>query len=147
MVKYRPYVAAIIFRKTKSGPRFLLLHRKQNWKGWEYVKGGLLPAETEISGLKREVREETGIKKIRIITELPAKVKYSWPKTFVKDRKKWQGALQHVYVVEILSKKIKLDRAEHSGYKWVPAKTAVKLLTHKEPKSALSYALKNIFRL
>ena len=147
MVKYRPYVAAIIFRKTKSGPRFLLLHRKQNWKGWEYIKGGLLPKETEISGLKREVREETGVRNIRIITELPVQVKYIWPKTFIKDRKKWRGALQHVYVVEILGQKIKLDRKEHSGYKWVPAKTAVKMLTHKEPKSALRYAMKRIFKL
>jgi 8-oxo-dGTP pyrophosphatase MutT (NUDIX family) len=145
MVSYRPYVAAIIFRKTSRGPRFLLLHRKQNWQGWEYVKGGLLPKETEVSGLKREIREETGVKNFRTITEMPEQVKYRWPKEFVKDNRKWLGAVQHVYLVEILGKKIKLDKKEHSGFKWVPAKTALKSLTYKEPKAALRRALKRYF--
>ncbi len=144
-IKYRKYVAAIIFIKTKSGNLFLLLRRKQNWKGWEYVKGGLLPGESLKAGLKREIREETGQKKLNIIAKLPKKIKYNWPREFQKDKKKWKGAIQQVYVVELFSKTIKLDRKEHSGYAWLPAKKALKLLTHKEPRSALKSALKKAF--
>jgi 8-oxo-dGTP pyrophosphatase MutT (NUDIX family) len=123
-----------------------LLHRKQNWRGWEYVKGGLLPGESLKTGLRREIREETGQKKFKIIAKLPKIVKYKWPQAYQKDRKKWQGAIQQVYLVEVFSQNIKLDRKEHSGYAWLPAVKAMKLLTHKEPKSALRGALERHFK-
>ncbi len=142
---YRKYVAAIIFRRTKQISLFLLLHRKQNWRGWEYVKGGLLPGESAIKGLKREIFEETGAKKIKVIAKLPFRITYKWPKAFQKDNKKWVGAVQQIYVVEILNSRIKIDRKEHSSYKWVSSKTALKLLTFKESKAALLFALKKYF--
>jgi 8-oxo-dGTP pyrophosphatase MutT (NUDIX family) len=144
-IRYRKYAAAIIFIRTKKEPLFLILRRKQNWKGWEYVKGGLLPGESFRAGLKREIFEETGTRKFKVVAKIPKKIKYKWPKAFLKDKKRWRGAVQQVYVVEIFSKKIKLDKKEHSGYKWVSGKTALKLLTHKEPKAALRYALKRYF--
>ena len=144
-IAYRKYVAAIIFRQTKQGPRFLILRRKQNWKGWEYVKGGLLPGEKEAKALKREIWEETGAKKFKVIAKLPKKIKYTWPKTFRKDSKKWKGAIQTVYLVELSKQKIRLDKKEHNGYGWVPAKQALKLLTYKESKSSLAFAVKNYF--
>ncbi|MEM2874116.1 MAG: NUDIX domain-containing protein [Candidatus Nanoarchaeia archaeon] len=140
--RYRKYVAAIIFIRLKKEPLFLILRRKQNWKGWEYVKGGLLPGESLKVALAREILEETGQKKFKIHLKLPFKIKYKWPKTYLKDKKRYCGAVQQVYVVEIFSKKIKLDRKEHSGYKWVTGKIALKLLTYKEPKAALRYVLK-----
>lgn len=144
-VHYRKYAAAIIFIKTKKEPLFLILRRKQNWKGWEYVKGGLLPGESPSAGLKREIREETRARKSKVHMRLPFKIKYKWPKTYLKDEKRWRGAIQQIYLVEIFSKKIKLDRKEHSSYKWVPGKMALKLLTYKEPKAALRYALQKHF--
>lgn len=141
-IKYRRYVAAIVFAK---GPKFLILHRKQNWKGWEYVKGGLLPNESVLKGLKREIFEETGQKKFKIVAKLPGKIKYTWPKAYLKDETRWRGAIQQVYLVEVFSKNIRLDRKEHSGYKWVPAKTALKLLTFREPKQILRLALSRHF--
>jgi 8-oxo-dGTP pyrophosphatase MutT (NUDIX family) len=143
-IRYRPYVAAIIFIRTNQGNLFLLLRRKQNWRGWEYVKGGLLPGESLKAGLKREIREETGARKFKIIKKLPLRIKYKWPKLYLKDEKRWRGAVQQVYLVELFSKKVKFDRKEHSGYKWVSGKTAIKLLTHKEPKAAMKLVLKNI---
>lgn len=145
-IKYRKYVAAIIFTKNKSRDLFLLLRRKQNWRGWEYVKGGLLPGESSRAGLKREIFEETGQKKLKIIAKLPKQIKYKWPKTYLKDEKRWRGAVQQVYLVELFSKAIKLDRKEHSGYAWLPAVKAVKLLTYKEPKSAFRGAVERYFK-
>jgi len=146
-IKYRKYVAAIIFTRTKSKDLFLLLRRKQNWKGWEYVKGGLLPGESLKAGLRREISEETGQKRFKVIAKLPKKIRYIWPKTYLKDEKRWRGAVQQVYVVEVFSKSIKLDRKEHSGYAWLPAAKTMKLLTYKEPKVAMRHVLKNILKL
>ena len=145
-IKYRKYVAAIIFTRTKSRDLFLLLRRKQNWRGWEYVKGGLLPGESLKAGLKREIREETGQKKFKVIAKLPKQIRYKWPKTYLKDEKRWRGAVQQVYIVEVFSKSIRLDRKEHSGYAWLPAAKTMKLLTYKEPKSALRGALEKHFK-
>jgi 8-oxo-dGTP pyrophosphatase MutT (NUDIX family) len=145
VIAYRKYAAAIIFRRTKQISLFLLLHRKQNWRGWEYVKGGLLPGESATKGLKREIFEETGAQKINIIAKLPMQIKYKWPKAFQKDNKKWIGAVQQIYVVQIFNSRIKIDRKEHSSYKWASAKTASKLLTFKESKAALLFALKKYF--
>jgi 8-oxo-dGTP pyrophosphatase MutT (NUDIX family) len=142
---YRKYAAAIIFRRTKQISLFLLLHRKQNWRGWEYVKGGLLPGESGIKGLKREIFEETGAKKMKVIAKLPFQIKYKWPKAFQKDNKRWKGATQQIYVVELRNSHVKIDRKEHSSYKWASAKTASKLLTFKESKAALLFALKKYF--
>ncbi len=139
---YRKYVAAIIFYRTKSADLFLLLHRKQNWRGWEYVKGGLLPGESLRAGLRREIREETGARKFKVIKKLPLKIRYKWPKSYLKDEKRWRGAVQQVYVAEVFSKKIKLDKKEHSGYRWISGKTTVKMLTYKEPKAAMRFVLK-----
>ena len=138
---YRKYAAAIIFRKVKHVSLFLLLHRKQNWRGWEYVKGGLLPGESAINGHGGVLFEETGTKKEKVLSKLPMQITYEWPKAFQKDNRKWKGAIQQVYVVEIFSKNIKLDKKEHSSYKWVTAKAALKLLTYKESKLALRKAL------
>ena len=73
--KYRKYIVAVVFLRRKD-PQFLILHRKKNWKGWELPKGGLIECEKELKCLKREIREETGLKKINIIAKTRHLVKY-----------------------------------------------------------------------
>jgi 8-oxo-dGTP pyrophosphatase MutT (NUDIX family) len=147
--KYRKYVAAIVIFKAKKDkePQLLILRRKQNWRGWEYVKGGLLPNESLLEALKREIREETGQRKFKIIKKLPIVIKYKWKKEFLKDKKLWKGAIQSVFLVQIFSNKIKIDKEEHSGYKFVSPKKALKLLTFREPKRALKYSLNFLSQL
>jgi len=141
MTKFRKYIFAVVFLKNKK-TKFLILHRKKNWKGWELLKGGLRKNENETACLKREVVEETGAKKYKI-SRTGYKIKYQWSKVYLKDGQKFEGANGRFYIVQLFSKRIKLDSSEHDKFKWVDEKDAFKYLTYPNLKKALKYILKN----
>ena len=144
-MKYRKGVSAIVFRR-EDRPVFLVLHRKLNWKGYEILKGGLKGSESEDSCFKRELREETGIRKYCFV-KTRYEYRYPWTKEYLKDNKKFHGAHFMLFVVMDLDKsdRIRIDKNEHSGYSWVTAKKALKMLTYKDQRDALRFVLKNYF--
>ncbi len=109
----RTNVLVFIFTKTPS-LRLLLMKRKQEKGGfWQPVSGGIERSETPLQALKREVREETGIKSYERIMNL----QYTFVHHTVKD-----GALMKMrdicYAVQVNGmSKIKLSD-EHLEYKW-----------------------------
>lgn len=121
-------VAALVYRKTDSGVRYLLLRRKKIWTGWEWLKGGCKFGEDEKTCLKREIMEEISVKSF-----IPKRTKFThsffYFKPLVKDKRKWTGAKHRLFLVEVHSSKVKVDNEEHSGYKWVDKKDALKMLT------------------
>lgn len=140
--KYRKYVFAVVF--LKSGQyKFLVFHRKKNWRGWEFLKGGLFEKENEMKGIRREIKEETGSKKFKVIVKTKHFIKYKWPRGYRKDHHVFHGANGRVFVVQLPSKKIKLDREEHDGYRWLDAKQTLKYLSHANLKNAFKYVLRN----
>ncbi|MDD5416443.1 MAG: NUDIX hydrolase [Candidatus Aenigmarchaeota archaeon] len=136
MIKYRKGAGAVIFRKTQKELKFLIFHRVKNWHGWELLKGGLLEGESFSKGLKREIKEETNLKKYKIYPKCFS-IKYKWPKTYVKDHHKFHGAWHRFVLVEANSEKIKIDSYEHDKCKWVSKAEALKLLTHDNHKRVL----------
>ena len=140
--KYRKYVFIVLFIKRKH-PLFLILHRTKNWSGWEISKGGLKDKETEIKCLRREIREETGARKFEIIAKTRHFIKYRFPKGFVKDNHIFFGAKGYVFLVELFTKRVKVDRSEHDRYLWVRKEEAMEILTHKDHKNALEYVYKH----
>ena len=62
-------VEAIVFRRNSNTIEYLLLKRLPDRNGfWQPVTGGLEEGETLVEALRREIREETGIKNlIRVI--------------------------------------------------------------------------------
>lgn len=140
--RYRKYIFAVVFLRRKN-PQFLILHRTKNWNGWELLKGGLKEGENELKCLKREIREETGTKKFEIIIKTHHFIKYKFPKGFVKDKHIFYGAKGYVFLVELFSKKVKIDKSEHDRYLWVSKDEAMEILTHKNHKNALEYVWKH----
>jgi len=136
--KYRKYVFGVVFLRRKD-TQFLILHRIKNWRGWELLKGGIKEGEKELECLKREIKEETGMKKYKIIAKTRYFIKYKFPKGFVKDNHIFHGAKGYVFLIEAFSKKVKVDRSEHDKYFWVSKDEALELLTHKDHKNALKY--------
>jgi len=145
-MKYRKGIAAIVFRRKKDRPLFLVLRRKQNWTGWEFSKGGLKGRESEESCLKRELREETGIKRHRHV-ETGYIYSYRWKKAYVKDNMVYRGASFRLFVVEDLDRtdRIKIDTKEHSGYSWATGGKALKMLTYPNQRKALRFVLSRYF--
>jgi len=139
--KYRKGVTSIIYIKEKGKFYYLVVKRKLRWKGYGVVKGGILKSENYIYAVKRELREETGLKPIRII-DLKLKNKFDYPKKHQKVFKK-KGFDSKCYAVQVAKKKIRLNH-ENSSYKFLSFEKAKKILTFKDEKELLEKADKKI---
>lgn len=124
----RKLSTGVIFK----GDKYLILRRKHGWRGWEFVKGNT-DGEPFRKALLREIREETGLKKVKIVDEL---------KEIVYSHNEINGhtsTMQKGFLVETLNDKIKTS-FEHSGFKWVTPKQARRLLTFPTHKTFLALA-------
>ena len=124
-------VEAIIFRRKSDTVEYLLLKRLPDRNGfwhWQPVTGGLEERETRTEALRREIKEETGIKNlIRVIEDLYY-FEFSDPNL----------NQEYVYGVEVSStEEVDLDGREHSEYRRCGTKDALQLLYWKENKEAL----------
>ena len=127
-----------MYKKEKNKIKYLLLKRKLHWKGWEFVKGGKEKNETDKQAILRELREETGLKSIKI-TSYKLKGKYNYNKKLA-DRKNYSGQTFKLYSAEVKKGKVKIDKLEHENYKWVTFSSAIKLLTWQNQRKCLRVA-------
>lgn len=131
IIKKRTYqINCIVFKRMGKDIKFLLLKRNPQKGGfWQPITGGARPDEDKIKVLKRELREETGIKKIQKIID----TKYSF--SFIDEN--GNKLKEYVYGVEIdPNQKITLSK-EHTKEKWVSLKEALKLLKYESNKKGL----------
>ncbi len=143
--KYRKSVFIVAYSLEGKEPIYIIQKRKLHWIGWEFPKGGIKKFETKRQTVKREIKEETNLKPIKIVNH-KIKGKYKYPKIF-SDRSGIIGQSYHLFSVEVKKGKIKFDRREHFSSKWATYKEAQKLLTHKNQKDCLkivnNYLTKN----
>jgi 8-oxo-dGTP pyrophosphatase MutT (NUDIX family) len=141
-------VVAIVFRKDKE-LEFLVLHRVLGWKGWEFPKGGIEKGDNMIEEhtVRRELKEETGLDKIRIMGKLNHQIKYKYPPEYA-DKYKHTESSQSVFLVKSFTEDVNLPTAagvaEHDKFRWVSPDDARKLLTHDQQKKALDSAIKEL---
>lgn len=122
-------VEAILFKRSNKKIEYLLLKRIAERKGfWQPITGGLEEGETKTEALKREVREETGIKNIIRIIEDVHYFEFSDPSPYK----------EYVYGVEVSPKEsIVLDKKEYSECRWCSFQEALDLMKWKENREAL----------
>jgi bis(5'-nucleosidyl)-tetraphosphatase len=127
---------AAIFRRTRSGPEFLIL--RYGLGHWDFVKGNIEKEEEEKKTVQREIEEETGITRVRFVEGFRETIKYFY---------KWQGRnifkIVIFYLVETRQKEVKLS-FEHVGYEWLPYRETLQRLTFKNSKDVLKKAHKFI---
>ncbi|MCX6748873.1 MAG: NUDIX domain-containing protein [Candidatus Pacearchaeota archaeon] len=131
MKKYRKGVFIVVF----YGKKYLLLGRVLHWNGWEFPKAGLKKGEQDKEAVKRELKEETGLKARKII-DFKIKGKFKYAQEY-NDRPGILGQTWHLFAVQSSSRRVKIDRREHSSYKWLNFKQAYKLLTWQSQKKCL----------
>lgn len=134
-MKYRKAVFIATYAITKNKIEYLILKRKLHWKGWEFPKGGIKNAETQKQAVKRELKEETGTTPLRI-KKFNINGKYKYDKKY-PDRLGYTGQSYVLYASEIKKGKIKKDKLEHSDYKWVSFREALKKLTWPNQRKSL----------
>lgn len=122
--------AGIILFKRDKEIKYLLLYKEadKNYKArWDLPKGNV-DSETPLEAAKRELEEETGIKKIKLYPEFQEK--NSW--FYKKDNK-----LIHKDLILFLAEAQEINIAlsyEHQDYKWVNKEDAISLLKYKNYK-------------
>jgi len=134
---------AVVFRKrvgkvyshTKSfsaGVNYLLLHYKAGH--WDFPKGIIEKKETLRETAKREIQEETGIKKVKFLEGFKEHIKY-----FYKFQGKSVFKIVTLLLVQTNQKEVKIS-FEHIGFEWLSYKEALERLTFKNAKEILKKA-------
>lgn len=148
--KYRRAVFIVVYAGNKEKIEYLILKRKLHWTGWEFSKGGIGKGEDILDAVKREVFEETGLKVLEIKKfDFSGKFKYNKK---LKDRPGFIGQDFSLYATKVNKPKkgfIKLDKREHSDYKWLRYSDALKKLTFANQKKSMEIVnnkLTNKFR-
>ena len=130
-------IEAILFKRSNGKIQYLIrktipLKNYEMRQFWQPITGGLEEGETKMEALKREVREETGIKNIKKII---ADVHYYEPRDlslveyFKKHGQTYKHLKAYAFGVEVSSdEEVVLDGKEHSEFKWCSFQEALKLL-------------------
>jgi len=126
---------AIIFKRNDR-IKYLLLFREGHDKYkplWGFARGKIEEDEDEMSTVKREIEEETGLKKLKY---LKFREKISW---FFRRDGETIFKESIFYLAENVNEEVKISD-EHDDFKWCSFDEAMKLLKFKNAKEVLTKA-------
>lgn len=131
-MKIQQKVQAVVVDKESN--KILLLRRYDFYYKkkpfWRLVKGGVEKGENKIQALEREIKEETGLKNIKISRKVH--------NYFYFDPRNIKMNVHCYKVLVDRNEKMTLDKNEGIvGFKWVTPKLAVRLLKYKEEKDVV----------
>jgi len=134
--RYRKAIFVVVYSENKENKiEYLILKRNHHWKGWEFPKGGINPHEKMRTAVRREVREETGLVPLKI-RKFDFSGRYMYKKRFA-DRTGIMGQTFSLYSAKVKKGKVRIDRKEHSEYKWLNFENAVKKVRFNNQKKSL----------
>jgi len=125
---YRNNVGAMVFK----GNKYLLI--QYHGGIWKMPQGGVHDGETRKEALMRELKEELGTDKFKIIKRFLNKHQYDWDEEIVRQNGfKWRGQKQMFFLVEFFGKDgdIKLDTNELRDYCWATERELFKKIDRK----------------
>ncbi|MCA9486786.1 RNA pyrophosphohydrolase [Candidatus Woesearchaeota archaeon] len=117
---YRQNVAAIIINKEKK-----VLMCEHVWidDAWQFPQGGVEDGETKEEALLREMSEELGTDKFKVLSKMDKPIKYQFP-FYLKDKYGAQGQEQQYFLLYFYGdeKEIRFDnqeKPEFRAFEWV----------------------------
>ena len=130
-------VTAVVY-DDMSKPFFLILKRQKGWEGWEFIKGGINEGESELDAVKREVIEETGLQKFKILKKIEDVDKGYTDENGVKN-------VHSIFLIEAsMNIPINLPQDEHNTYLWTDADSVMSRLTFENDKNILVKVLEKL---
>jgi len=121
-----------------DGPVYLLMSNRKGY--WEFPKGHVDPGETEEEAAIREVREETGLDDVKIVSGFKVKIKY----TYSKDGKKYPKEVVF-FLMKAEPKRVEVSE-EHTGYVWLKYEDAIKKISYDNARKVLEKAHKFLMK-
>jgi len=132
---------AVVYKKENDEYFFLLVYSVKN-KEWSFPKGHIEKNETELEAAKREIFEETGIKKLKFIDGF--KFIDSYLIKGVLPETKGETVTKNViyYLCHSDGNYVNPDNDEISNCKWFNFNSAIKILKYKNQHKLLEQSLK-----
>ena len=124
---------AVVFRDTPGGRMYLLL---LNAGRWDFPKGGVEKGESELQTVLREVEEETGLKRIKIIPGFRKVIEYYYRRGRKNVHK------QVVYMLASTDTESVKISFEHQGFGWFRYGEALHRASYDNSKFTLTDAEK-----
>lgn len=127
-------IVSVIFNEKKQVLMFL--RKGEEWeRGWEPIKGAVNINENDKEAALREIKEEAGLGKVRLIEKIN---KVYWGE---KPYKKGKIKIRVVaFVFEYLGGEIKLGEPEHIGWKWMSIEEAKEKVWFRSGRNILKDA-------
>ena len=110
---------------------------KKMTKVWEFPQGTREENEDLLETLKREVVEETNIKKFRLVKDFRKKTYYR----FRRDKEIFDKTV--TYFLGITDEEVKLSE-EHEQYRWCSFEKANRLFKHENHKEVLKAVIRRL---
>lgn len=135
-VKRAHSAGGVVFRRDGAGPAILLL-RHESGK-WMLPKGTIEPGETPEAVALREVREETGISRVRVVADL-GEERYHF---FWRAEDTFYDKSVRYYLLEFLGDEAARPQSEEGfvACEWVPLGEALERIRYKETREVVSRA-------
>ncbi len=141
MVKTRRVAIGVVFRRFSERIKFILLKRKHGKDWWELPKGGIERGETAKQAAVREVREEAGLKRLRVVKRIGGAIIYNYPKDYAR-KHGYTGTEQKAFLIESVGGDVRLEAHSFNKFAWLNAKNAIKRLKWDNQRNLLRRVLK-----
>ncbi len=112
----------------------LLLLWKRQERFWDFVKGQVDRAETEHATLVRELGEETGIKRFRLVPRFRHVIHYRF-----RREDKLINKVGVFYLLHVAEPSVQLS-VEHSRFRWCRKREALRLVRHHNYRRLINLA-------
>lgn len=128
---YRPNVAMIIVSNNYPDKKEIFIAQRNDLQNvWQFPQGGIDKGEEVEEALFRELEEEVGTHKAKIIAQYPEWISYDFPEKIAKKMKPYKGQTQRYFLLK-LKKSAKINLAtkhpEFDDYKFVSVDEALSL--------------------
>jgi putative (di)nucleoside polyphosphate hydrolase len=120
---YRPNVAMIIVSNNYPQKKEIFIAQRNDLSDiWQFPQGGIDEGEEVQEAMFRELEEEIGTDKVKIIAEYPKWISYDFPPKIAKNMQPYCGQKQRYFLVKLKKDaKINIDtkHPEFSDFKFV----------------------------
>ncbi len=129
------HAAGIVLFREGVGTRDYLILRHRDGGHWGFPKGHIEHDEDALSAAQREIREETGIRKLHLIPGFSSTSRYR----VHRDHRLVDKSVIY-YLAQVDERATLRLSAEHSDGRWLCAERAARTLTYEESREILAEA-------